>query len=280
MAPSAVRARARARVLVALAAGAALAGAARDAGAHLNFSPLDTSRYVKLEIAPGAVRLVYSIGPGERPALALLRAADTNRDGLVSAAESKALLDGEAARVAGGLRLEVDGVPVRPAFAERTLGLSDPHVAAVPFAIDLVETLRLGAVPPGPSGAPGVHAVLIDDATAFPSAGEIEVRVEEGPGIELLETTVGGRPAPSARSVTFATAARPGEKRDVTVTFRARPGAEGAGAGTGGRWRWLGLNPFALAAAVGFAGIAGGFAWRRERRRPRAGPAAPGNDPH
>ncbi|HEV8323009.1 MAG TPA: hypothetical protein VG389_15450 [Myxococcota bacterium] len=242
----------------------ALVLAPGPARAHLTFSPLDTSRYVKLEISAAEVRLVYSVGPGERPAFALLRGADTDRNGVVSEAEGKAFLDGEASRVAAGLALAMDGAPLRAAFAERNLGLSDRRVVPQTFAIDLVEHV---AIPAGAAeGAP--HRITLDDTTAYPGPGQVEVRVEEAPDVELLGTTVAGRPTDSPRSVTFATAVATGERRDVVVEFRVRAGA-GAGAGGAGarHWRPLGLNPVALGVAALFAAVVGALAWRRERAR-------------
>ena len=71
----------------------------------------------RLAIAPGSVRIELSLTPGIAVADAVIGEIDTDRDGVLSAAERQAY----AQRVLGGLSLRLDGVTVPLTLMESNL---------------------------------------------------------------------------------------------------------------------------------------------------------------
>jgi hypothetical protein len=151
--------------------------AAAPAHAHPEFAPNEINRYARFDlITADELRLAYTIMIGAAPALELRRTADANHDGSIDDAEAHALALAVAARARGELDLTVDGAPVAPAFEEPQIGLMGVEVAPSPFSVDLSARLRLGGAPP--------HTVRFDLRDPD-RAGEIEVRIEEGPSTRL-----------------------------------------------------------------------------------------------
>lgn len=203
---------------VALAAALACGGVA---GAHPQYSPTSSNRYLKLTPSgDGTVRFAWSLLVGETPALAIRRAADANGDGQCTEEELAAFTGRVLGDVRQHLRVELDGAAAEVSWEAPILGLPDRRVGPLPFAIDLIGRLSL------PAG-PAEHRVTVDDATQVEELGESEIRIEEGPGARVLAAWQGRedggrvlryvwngpkRSALEERSVGFRVATDPGQR--------------------------------------------------------------------
>jgi hypothetical protein len=200
----------------------AWASAARPAVAHPEFSPSAVNRYCKLSLVePRAVRLAYTVMIGAAPALATRKQADTNADGRVDEAESRALAARVRAAVEAGLTVELDGARITPAFEAPTVGLAGAEVAPSPLSIDLVARLPIA------DGA-AAHRLRVEDAVELAPVGEAEVRVEESPSVRLLAAGRGreladdARPPKELRWVWSGPPRSALEDRSVSLRFAAR----------------------------------------------------------
>lgn len=194
--------------------------AAAPASAHPQYALSTINRYSKLALQPrGQVRLIFTIMVGDAPAFELRRGADRDGDGRVSPAEGAALGRELLARASAGLTLQLDGRAVPLDFAEPTLGLAGDAVAPSAFSIDT--SLVLAA----PAGAP--HELRYEDRAELPPIGEVEILVEEGPGVRLLESCQGApRPGQPERVTAFRHYGPPPSSlsdRSVTLRFSEAP---------------------------------------------------------
>ena len=143
------------------------------------FSPTGQNRYLKVTfVGKGEVRLAYTLMVGEVPALRARKGADANGNGQVDPSEQQAAANVLREAVSRGLNIEVDGArrPIRweppiPGFSTNT------QVGPIPFSIDLVGRVTTGG---------GEHRVHLDDGTPIEDLGETEIRLEEGPGVDLV----------------------------------------------------------------------------------------------
>lgn len=158
------------------------------AAAHASYSPMRTNRYVKISlVGGGAIRVAWSVMYGDGPAAAVRRAADVDRSGVLDDREIERLSRDVAAAVAEGLQIEVDGEPRRPSWeapiasigSAGSNGGGDARVGPLAFSIDLAGRLDVSG--------PGPHVVKLDDTTSLDQLGETELRVEEGPGTQVLQ---------------------------------------------------------------------------------------------
>jgi hypothetical protein len=220
------------------------------ANAHQTFVPTGSNRYLKLTLlGGGALRIAYTVMVGQMPALAARRAADLSHDGVIDADEQAAV--GRALRdeVTRGLTIEIDGVRRVPAWETPVTDFtSDTHVGALPFSVDLVGRLEPGG---------GAHLVRIDDDTPIEQLNESELRVEEGPGTQLVAGWQGAEDAGRQMRWLFQ-----GPKRsaieDRSIGLRYVDGARRA------RSRPL---PLALGGALLGAALASYVMWRRKLRK-------------
>jgi len=223
------------------------------AGAHPQYSPTESNRYLKISLAGGgSLRLAFTLMVGEAPALAVRRAADKNGDGQVDEVELGGYAAKVAAAVASGLELTVDGARREVEWEPPLVGLADRRVGPLPLSIDVVGRL--------PVRGPGPHLIGVADHTSqhglADQTGESELRLEEGPGTRLLAAWHGQEDG--ARSTRFVWNG-PDVAGDRTIAFRfvddraPRP-----------RRR----PPIALVGALVGAAIAGVLAWRRRRPTP------------
>lgn len=177
----------RAALLAALVLLASLGAAAllvpEQAAAHPlgNFT---ISRYSRVELTTGEVRLRYVIDMAEIPTFQEKAAIDGDRDGTISDAEAALYADRQVGALLGNLSLQVNGraVPLRP--LERAISLPEGQGG--------LPTLRLavwyGGSLPELSGR--VNAEYRDGNYAD-RLGWKEILVRAGPGIELAESSVG-----------------------------------------------------------------------------------------
>ncbi len=147
----------RIRLLLALALGAILCGVggnARPAAAHPlgNFT---TNQYVRIEVLPEAVRLIYILDLAEIPAFQEIgERIDADGDDTVSAAEETVYLDAKLAEIISGLHLSVDGADLPLTATDRTLTLPEGQAG--------LQLVRLRAVLAAPLGLGDGQAVAFD----------------------------------------------------------------------------------------------------------------------
>jgi len=156
-----------------------LATLSATAGAHPQFAPSGSNRYLKVTLlGGGALRVAYAVMVGEVPAHAARKIADENSDGIVGAKEQAQMADKMREAVDRGLTIEVDGRRRDVAWEKPVPGFSkDTRVGPIPFSVDVVGRIDVGT---------GEHKVRIDDETTVQDLLETEIFIEEGPGTKLL----------------------------------------------------------------------------------------------
>lgn len=148
------------------------------AGAHPQFGPATVNRYARLVLtAPDRARLFYTVMVGDIPALRLRQDADADHSGQLDPAEQAALQAKLAAQVQAGLSLRAGGGPIPLAWESSQLALGDAAVSARAFSFD-------GMAVVGAAGA-AAGALHYEDQVALSPVGEVELRVEEAPGVWL-----------------------------------------------------------------------------------------------
>ena len=154
------------------------------AHAHVQPSVDDNNRYIKLTPLGDRVRIAYTILYGEIPGARERARIDTDHDGVISEAEAGAFANRIAGEVAAALQLDIDGAARKVAWDETTMSVGTPQVAAGTFAVDLVMYACL-------PGARGRHRVGLRDNFRVPSPGEVEVLIEDVPGVTIERAHVG-----------------------------------------------------------------------------------------
>jgi len=154
------------------------------AAAHVQPSPNENNRYLKLTPLGDRVRLAYTIYFGESPGAALRREIDRNRDGSVDDDEAAAFGRRVAEEVRPAVSATLDGAPAVLAFTDVDVGMGTPEVRAGSFAVDLVGAI---CVP-----TRGAHELVLRDEYALPIPGETELKVETGLGVTVDRVTLGG----------------------------------------------------------------------------------------
>jgi hypothetical protein len=165
----------------ALALAAVVSLAAAPARAHVAPSPEANNRYLKATLLPDGVRLSYTVIFGDRPGSAERRRMDENGDGRLDAAESAGFGARLLAVLAPRLAITLDGRPLA-GWRVADVGLGEPTVAGAAISVDLV--LRA----PYPDARAAEHRLAIADRTEIPLPGEVEIRVDESPGVRVLES--------------------------------------------------------------------------------------------
>lgn len=230
---------------------------AGDPGAHPQFALSTVNRYGKVVLqGPRQTRVFYTLMVGDVPALPLRQQADRNGDGVLDEGEQADLAAQLRARVAAGVHLSSGGAEVTIPWETTPLRLDSPAVAATAFACEVTATLPAVASDP-------VTELRYDDRVELPPAGEIELRVEEGPGMRVLSTkssvatpaAAGGLAGPV---LVFQWSGPPRSSvsdRSVTIAYGA--GAKDAAAlrlrpsWLTSHWQWLLGALLALAAVAG-----------------------------
>lgn len=186
----------------------------RRAAAHPQFAISTVNRYGKLVLMarPGGagnhggavqVRAFYTLMVGDAPARGLRERADRDGSGTLDAGEQAALGAELRAAIADGVRLErlpaagtatgAGEVTPLPLVWELTPGgLGDARVG--PFAL-AVEASAQVTLPPAAPGA--AQDLRYEDRVALAPVGEVELRIEEGPGVRALWAVQGGGGPPA-----------------------------------------------------------------------------------
>lgn len=243
---------------------------------HPQFALSTVNRYGRLVLGgPGGARLFYTLMIGDIPAYALRRQADRNGDGQLDAAEqqelSRTLLEQTIGGGRGaGIALSLDGKPLALAWEAPLLSMPDPRVSPLAFSFELSSPLSAAAAAP-----PAEHVLRYEDRVALEPVGDVELRIEEGPGARVLAAWEGASPPkppalPSqnvpvsqsgqssqaesgARPIIFAAQGPPRSSlsdRSVSVRFTARSAGRSLLPGSIWRRRFDGFN-FLM---IGFAG--------------------------
>lgn len=205
--------------------------------AHPEYAPSTVNHYVKFDlVAPGELRIAYTVMVGPAPAALWRRDADADGNGRIDDTESRAIGERARAAVAKGVVLRVDGKAVTPAFEAPLVGLAGAEVAPSPLSVDLIARVPL-------AGA-AAHTVLYDDATVEPMLGESEVLVEESPATRLVASHRGAdgaekQPRFLFRGPRFSVL----EDRSITFVFEPRRAPAGATTPTppppARKWPWV-----------------------------------------
>ncbi len=237
------------------------------ARAHVQPSVDDNNRYVKLTPLGDRVRIAYTVLFGEIPGARERRRIDTDHDGTISEAEAKAFADKLGADIADALELDLDGVATRVRWDEVTLSTGEPTVNAGTFAVDLVTYACLAS-------ARGRHRVVLRDRFRVPNPGEVEVIVEDSPGVTIERAHVGEADDPN-NDILLPPPGAPlgedglelvfvaGDRAPVTGGCAASASASAAASPSRG---WL----YALVAAIVLAGAAAAIVVARRRAKLRA----------
>lgn len=160
-------------------AGLGLAGSA-VATAHPQFGPATINRYGRLVLtAPDRARLFYTVMVGDIPALRLRQSVDADHSGHLDTAEQAALQAKLADQVQQGLSLQAGARRVTLTWESAQLSLGDAAVSARAFSLDATAVTQPLAV-----RAADTRWHYQDQVQLAP-AGEVELRVEEAPGVWL-----------------------------------------------------------------------------------------------
>jgi len=187
----------------------AACAAAAPAAAHVAPSPDVNNRYLKATLLPDRLRVTYTLLIGDRPGAGERRRMDRDGDGRLSAAESAAFGARMTVELGAHLSVLLDGKPVG-GWRLVDVGLGQAVGGTLPVAVDL----ELDAPYADPAAA--LHTVVLDDLVKLPLPGEVELRIDESPGVRVLESHLaserggielrfvfeGNSPAPGERAVT------------------------------------------------------------------------------
>lgn len=185
-------------VLVVLILGVLGWGTERPARSHPQFALSTVNRYGRLVLRGGDARLFYTLMIGDVPAQALRQQADRDRSGSLDAEEQAALAALLAERVRIGVSLSRGGAPIALRWEAAALKLDKPEVAPTAFP------LELGAVFPLDLHQPA--ELRYEDRVEQAPVGEVELRLEEAPGVRIEAAYEGlTPPAQGERRMLFQT---------------------------------------------------------------------------
>lgn len=173
-------------------AGLSLAGSA-VATAHPQFGPATINRYARWVLtAPDRARVFYTVMVGDIPALSLRQSVDADRSGDLDAAEQAALQAKLAALVQQGLVVQAGPDRVPLTWESAQLALGDATVSARALSFDATAVSQ-------PLSVPSAEVLWrYQDHVPLAPEGEVELRVEEAPGIWLRASRGPARPEPAA----------------------------------------------------------------------------------
>lgn len=156
--------------------------------AHPQFALSTVNRYGRLVLLPHRLILDYSLMIGEIPAQAHKRAADRNEDGQLDEAEQAQLRTLLQRTIERDVHLQLDGKPLSLRWSCQPLALRSTRMEAAPFALEMSAEAEL-------DNTPQPHQLIIDDRADLPPVGEVELRVEESPFLNILLTHAGSTTA-------------------------------------------------------------------------------------
>ncbi len=134
------------------------------------------------------VRIVYTIFFGREPGSSMRREMDTDRDGLLSAAELSAFSTSLETDVLQATRASLDGDAVKIRWQPLDLGMARTTTGGGAFSADLIGTVCLNR---GDAGAE--QSLLFFDSLVIPRPGESELRLDPAPGIRITKSRIAER---------------------------------------------------------------------------------------
>lgn len=178
------------------------------ADGHPQFALSTVNRYATVILNPSfGARILYTFMVGDVPAHSLRRQADKNGDGTLDEQEQAGLAQTLKSQLPD-LEVQLDGNKVPLTFVAPPLSLPDPRVSPLAFSFELSAPLPLS----GDLKQGGERLLRVDDRINLPPIGDVELRVEEGPGIRVLASWIGTQPPP-------VTAAAATEKKPPQLLF-------------------------------------------------------------
>ena len=244
----------------------ALAGGPATARAHPQSSPDRNNRYLKLTPMADRVRLAYTVYLGDQPAAVVRRRLDRDRDGTIDEREAAVVGAEIAGMIRPAVQLTVDDRAVAIDWPTIDVGLGTPTTAAGALSVDLIGWACTG------DGAH--HRLVVRDRVRLELPGEIEVKLDEGPGVVFGPRRLGGEPMRDliatwrGDETRLATGLEVSYDLDPALAVRpddrrcAPPGPATDGAGRVGA-----LVRVGLAALILFGGAVL-LRWQRQRARP------------
>lgn len=179
------------------------------AGGHPQFALSTVNRYATVVLNPSfGARILYTFMVGDVPAHTLRRQADKNGDGTLDMQEQAGLEQTLKSQLPD-LEVTLDGSKVPLQFSAPPLALPDPRVSPLAFSFELTAPLPLTADSSG-----GPHLLRVDDRISLPPIGDVELRIEEGPGVRVLSSWIGNEPPSTAAAAT--------EKKPVQLLFASQ----------------------------------------------------------
>jgi len=162
--------------------------------AHLGHLVLRAERYVKIDAAPGEVRVVVSLMLGPSETRGALEPADTDEDGSVSRAEADAYLVGWAAELKNEIVISVDGAPAADVVWRD--GVLEPigPIAAQPLTVEMIAHVAI---------AGGEHRVSVRDTMDLARFERTDVAFHARDGATLLRAGLGAEPRELERELSF-----------------------------------------------------------------------------
>lgn len=152
--------------------------------AHPQFALSTVNRYGKLVLqSPRQGRIFYTLMVGDAPAYTLRQQADRNGDGTLDGPEQQALAASLRARVTSGVHLYRGDTEVALAWEPAPFELESPVVVAKAFAYELSAAVPFASTP--------TDELRYDDRVELGPEGDLELRVEEGPGMHVLHAESG-----------------------------------------------------------------------------------------
>jgi hypothetical protein len=165
---------------------ALLASSWSVAHGHVAPSTSTNNRYIKLTPMGDRVRLAYTVYMGEVPGAQARRRMDANKDRSIDEKEADAYGKQVAEAVKGALVVTVDGVAHRVVWSQIHVGLGTPVASAGAFSIDMIAWFCLAQ----PSKR-RPHTLQFRDEFRLPKPGEVELRIDESPGVAVTEARIG-----------------------------------------------------------------------------------------
>lgn len=237
-------------------------GTERPARSHPQFALSTVNRYGRLVLRGGEARLFYTLMIGDVPAHALRQQADRDRSGSLDDAEQAALAASLAERVRSGVTLSRGGAPIALRWEPAALKLDKPEVAPTAFPLELSAVFPLDLKQPA--------ELRYEDRVEQPPVGEVELRLEEAPGVRIESAYEGlAPPAQGEKRMLFQSYGPPRSSlsdrsvhvRVVSLTPPKPPAGE-----TGGADPLRGSRTPGLLAAAALLLLAGGLVvWLRRR---------------
>lgn len=184
---------------------------ATQAHAHLGHLVMRAERYLKLDAAPGEVRVVVSLMLGPSETRRALEPADTNADGSITQAEADAYLVGWGAELQREITVTIDGAPAEGVVWRD--GVLDPigPIAMQPLTVEMIAHVPLRG---------GEHTLRVRDEMDLARLERTDVAFRTHDEATLLRAGAGEAPTELERELSFGLDYAPPGGRVFTAVVR------------------------------------------------------------